>query len=60
MFIRAGGLAYLGVAILGFLTPGDTLLGFIHINQADRWLHLGLAIMILAVGFAWLRPKQNA
>lgn len=57
LFIRIGGIAYLGVAALGFLTSGDMLLGFIHINQADRWLHLGLAIAILAVGFAVLRPK---
>jgi hypothetical protein len=26
------------------------LLGLVHINQADRWLHLGLAVVILATG----------
>jgi len=26
------------------------LLGFIHINGPDRWLHLGLAIVIVAAG----------
>ena len=45
------GLVYLAVAILGFFTSGDMLLGIVHINEADRWLHLGLAIAILAVGF---------
>ncbi len=39
--------AYFGVAILGFLTSGNTLLGLVHINEADRWLHLGLALAML-------------
>ena len=43
--------AYFGVAILGFLTSGNTLLGVVHINEADRWLHLGLAIRHVDGGF---------
>lgn len=39
--------AYFGVAMLGFLTSGNTLLGLVHINEADRWLHLGLAMAML-------------
>ena len=49
--------AYFGVAILGFLTSGNTLLGLVHINEADRWLHLGLAIAMLAAAFVATRPK---
>lgn len=46
------GIAYVAVTILGFLTPeGSHLLGLVHINQADRWLHAGLAVAILAAGF---------
>jgi len=44
------GVAYVLVSILGFMTSGDYLLGIIHINQADRWLHLFLAAVILAAG----------
>ena len=44
------GLAYVVVAIVGFITPGDMLLGMIHINEADRWLHAGLAVAILGAG----------
>lgn len=41
--------AYFGVALLGFFTEGTMLLGIVHINEADRWLHLGLAVaMVLA------------
>ena len=51
--------AYFGVAILGFLTSGNTLLGLVHINEADRWLHLGLAITMLAAAFVATRPKTQ-
>jgi len=51
--------AYFGVAVLGFLTSGNTLLGLVHINEADRWLHLGLAIAMLAAAFVATRPKSQ-
>jgi len=44
------GVAYVIVTIVGFLTSGNMLLGIIHINAADRWLHAGLALVILAAG----------
>lgn len=50
---------YAVVALLGFLTSGDMLLGIVHINQADRWLHLGLAVAILAAGFMF-KPALHA
>lgn len=31
---------YFGVALLGLITSGNMLLGLVHINEADRWLHL--------------------
>ncbi|WFL77728.1 DUF4383 domain-containing protein [Altererythrobacter arenosus] len=45
------GIGYVAVAVLGFMTDSHLLLGMIHINEADRWLHAGLAIAILAGGF---------
>ena len=51
--------AYFGVAIFGFLTSGNTLLGIVHINEADRWLHLGLAVGVLATAIAVTRPKTQ-
>ena len=38
----------IALAIAGFITRGNTLLGFIEINEADRWLHAGLAALIVA------------
>lgn len=51
VFIKAVGIGYVVVTIAGFLTSGTMLLGLVHINEADRWLHLGLAGVILAAGF---------
>ncbi len=44
--------AYFAVALLGFLTSGDTLLGIVRLNEADRWLHLGLALIMLTTALA--------
>ncbi|MDD5033236.1 MAG: DUF4383 domain-containing protein [Methylococcaceae bacterium] len=48
------GWAYLPVAVLGFLRPGDLLLGMVQINDPDRWLHLALAAGILVLAFSTL------
>ncbi len=51
--------AYFGVAVLGFLTSGNMLLGMVHINEADRWLHVGLAVaMLVAVSAASSQKPQ--
>ena len=46
------GVVYALVAILGLVMGGDMLLGMIAMNMADHWLHVVLAIVILAAGFA--------
>jgi hypothetical protein len=56
-FVLYSGYFYGLVALLGFVWPGDMLLGFIHINEPDRWLHLGLALAIVATGFL-SNPQQ--
>jgi hypothetical protein len=45
------GVVYAIVAVLGFLMPGDMMLGMVAMNGADRWLHVALAIVILYAGF---------
>lgn len=52
-------IAYFGVALLGFLTSGNTLLGLVHINEADRWLHLGLAMSMLGAILIRTRPMPQ-
>ena len=45
------GLVYGAVAVAGFVIADDMLFGMIHVNQNDRYLHVGLAVVILAAGF---------
>lgn len=47
------GIVYAIIAVLGFIIVGDDMmmLGIIHVNVADRWLHVVLAVVILAAGF---------
>jgi hypothetical protein len=56
-FVLYSGYFYGLVALLGFIWPGDMLLGFIHINEPDRWLHVGLALAIVVAGFL-SNPQQ--
>ena len=52
--LKTFGLVYLAVAVLGLLITQETgsghLLGFIHVNGADNWLHLILGIVIFLLG----------
>ena len=56
--IQVLGGAYVAVTIVGFLTSGNTLLGMVHINQADRWLHAGLAVLIVGTA-TWLSSTER-
>ncbi|MBV9570963.1 MAG: DUF4383 domain-containing protein [Alphaproteobacteria bacterium] len=48
------GIVYALVAVLGFIMPGENgmMLGMIEMNMADHLLHVVLAVIILAAGFA--------
>jgi len=53
MALKIVGVIYAIVAIIGFFMVGadGMLLGFITMNDADKWLHVVVAIVILAAGF---------
>ena len=53
MFFRIFGLVYALVAVLGLMHLGqDTmLLGLISNNDADTYLHIGIAVVSLLLGF---------
>jgi hypothetical protein len=58
LWFQIFGAVYAVVAILGFMTPNGMLLGLISNNPADTWLHVVLAVAMLAIGFG--TPKQTA
>ncbi len=50
-FLVIFGLIYAAVTLLGFLMDGD-IVGLMHVNQADNYLHLAIAVVALLVGFS--------
>lgn len=54
------GIYYVAVTLIGFLTTSDMMLGLIHINVADRWLHAGLAAAILSAGILFTSSPSAA
>lgn len=61
-FMKVFGVVYLLVAILGFVMGGGEehtmLLGVVGINAADNWLHVGLGVVIFALGFVGSEKKM--
>ena len=59
MALKIIGIVYAAVAVLGLMLGPGMLLGLVHINAADNWLHVFLAVVILAAGFG-LPDDQTA
>jgi len=58
LYFQVFGSVYALVTIIGFIQK-TTVLGIFDVNTADNFLHLGLAVVILAIGFGLesLSPK---
>lgn len=60
MFCKVFGVVYLLIGIVGFIKYGTDgmgkLFGFLHVNGADNFLHVGLGIVIFLAGM--LKPKN--
>ena len=58
-FMVIFGIVYLALGIIGFATIGDQgmtkVLGFLHVNGADNYLHIALGIVITLAGMATRR-----
>jgi hypothetical protein len=50
-FFRVFGIIYGLVAILGFMNGNAPIFGLISNNSADTWLHAGIAVASLVIGF---------
>lgn len=53
MWLKILGVVYLILALVGFLMvpEGGALLGLVHANHADHWLHVVLGVVLLGAGF---------
>ncbi|HUM66755.1 MAG TPA: DUF4383 domain-containing protein, partial [Chitinophagaceae bacterium] len=54
-FLVTFGIIYLVIGIVGLTSIGTegmgTVLGFLHVNGADNYRHVGLGLVILLMGF---------
>ena len=58
LMLKIVGVVYGLVAVCGFFLVMDGMMMGVMINEADKWLHVALAIAILAAGF--LLPDDKA
>ncbi len=55
MFLIGSGAIYVVLFLLGIIGAGD----WVPINDADNWLHLGLAVGLLGLGFGLTRDRDR-
>ena len=61
ILLKVFGVVYFLLGVLGLINVGTegmgTLLGFLHVNGADNFLHIALGLVIFLAGFAGPRTK---
>ncbi len=62
LWLKILGVVYLILAVLGFLMAPDSgmLLGLVHVNAADHWLHLVLGVVLLGAAFMGKKKAMSA
>jgi hypothetical protein len=58
-YLVGGGIVYLVLFIYGLVIDHDSSANFVPVNDADNWLHLGLAIAMIALGVALGRTRDD-
>jgi len=58
-YLIGGGVIYLALFIYGLVIDHDSAANFVPVNNADNWLHLGLAIAMIALGAALGRTHDR-
>lgn len=61
LYLIIGGLIYLVVWLYGLVAVGNDQLNILPVNDADNWLHLGLALGMVLLGiFVGREPRVPA
>jgi Domain of unknown function (DUF4383) len=58
-YLIGGGVVYLVLFIYGLVIGHDSSANFVPVNDADNWLHLGLAVAMIALGAALGRTRED-
>ena len=49
-FMMLFGIVYLAIGVVGMVSGTGSVFGFLHVNEADNYLHIGLGIVIFLLG----------
>ena len=58
-YLIGGGVVYLVLFIYGRVIDHDSSANFVPVNDADNWLHLGLAVAMIALGAVLGRRRDD-
>lgn len=58
-YLIGGGVVYLVLFVYGLVINHDSSANFVPVNDADNWLHLGLAVAMIALGAALGRRRDD-
>ncbi|MDQ0729127.1 DUF4383 domain-containing protein [Microbacterium sp. W4I20] len=58
LYLIIGGVVYLVVWIYGLIAVNNDQINFLPVNDADNWLHLGLAVGMILLGIFVSRPTR--
>jgi uncharacterized protein DUF4383 len=58
-YLIGGAVVYLVLFIYGLVIDHDSSANFVPVNDADNWLHLGLAVAMIALGAALGRTRDD-
>jgi hypothetical protein len=59
-YLIGGGIIYLVLFAYGLVIYRESSMNIVPVNDADNWLHLGLAIAMIALGLGRTRPGTDA
>lgn len=59
LYLIGGGVVYALLLMYGLLVGESSVANFIPVNSADNWLHLGLAVAMLALGITLSRERSQ-
>ncbi len=60
LFLFGGGILYLGVVVYGFVIEESSDANFLPINRADNFLHVGLVVVMIALGLVGVAAARRA
>jgi hypothetical protein len=58
-YLIGGGVVYLVLCLYGLVIDHHSSANFVPVNDADNWLHLGLAVAMITLGAALGRTRED-